>query len=97
MKVVVRRPEASSVVAIPRGVVLAIGEVGVGTCLLCADPAGRIVDKESFQEIEAIVTQNTGTFAGNEFLVGVAGPFGEGRLEIGEAGDAGPVGLTWGA
>lgn len=54
--------------------------------LLSGDAAGGVVDEHVLQQILADVVE-----AGDQAGVDVAAPLGEGGLEIGERGYAGPV------
>lgn len=83
--------ESRSVVAAPGVVVSAIGEIGVYTGLLGADSARGVIDEQGFEQIQAVVAEDSAALAADELFFRVAGPFGEAGFEVGEAGHTGPV------
>lgn len=74
--------------------VFALLEVDVVHGLLGADASGRVVHKQALEEVEATVTEDLDAVSIDELLVGLPFPLREAALEVGEAGDAGPVVFT---
>lgn len=67
-------------------------KVRVVACCLGRDSAGRIVDEHGFKKLETDVVEVLA-----EWYVVVAYPLGEGCLEVGIGGDAGPDVLSRGS
>lgn len=52
-------------------------EVGMIACLFRGQTASRVVDEHHLQKLESVMIEITG-----KWRIGVAVPFGEGRLEV---------------